>query len=98
MFHEPHGKAATLARREAQPRVCLEGQLDAAADHLTVAAGMSPAVGSGGRWVMGLGRSLSSGPEAGWVWGHETDPTALARRPTSFRKKRGVPATSRNKG
>jgi hypothetical protein len=70
MFHEPRGKAAAFAWCEAQPRVRSNGELDATADHLAVAAGMGPAVASVGGQVARPDGTLRFGSGVGWVSGH----------------------------
>jgi hypothetical protein len=91
-FQEAGGEAAALVWCQAQPHVGGDGELDAAADQISIAIGAGPAVAAlGWRSVRG-GAGLPSGLENGWVWGHGTDPTDYGRRPAGARK---VPAIHR---
>jgi hypothetical protein len=46
VLDKPRGDAATFARRQSQPRVLPDDELDATAEHLAITADMRPAVGA----------------------------------------------------
>jgi hypothetical protein len=71
VLHKSQGDAAAFAWRQTQSRICRDGELDATADHLIVAAGMGPAVAPSDQRVAGLGIGLDSASEdygQAWRW------------------------------
>jgi len=62
---KPRGEAATLAWREAEPRVRSDSKLDAATDDFAIAAGVSPVVAPRRQRVRGFGGRLRLRSENG---------------------------------
>ena len=71
VLHKSQGDAAAFAWRQAQSRIRPDGELDATADHLIIAAGMGPAVAPSDQRIAGPGIGLGSGSEdygQAWRW------------------------------